>query len=213
MPVVLCFGDSNTWGSATVERPDGRYGPDERWPGVLQAELGHEWRVVEEGLPGRTTICDDPVEGVEMNARPYLLPCLLSHRPVDVFVVMLGSNNLKARFGMSGWEIAESVGTLLKIVRGSRTGPGGSAPRMIVVSPPPLLREMSPRLGPMMEGGYEKSLLFSEAYAHVAANHGAEFLDGGKVTTSSRFDGLHLDPEAHAALGRAVAERIAPKSR
>src|SRR5438477_6662843 len=81
---VLCYGDSNTFGSATVDRPDGRYGPDERWPGVLRTALGSGWLVIEEGLGGRTTVSDDPVEGVDKNGRTYLYPCLRTHRPLDV---------------------------------------------------------------------------------------------------------------------------------
>ena len=80
---ILCYGDSNTHGSATVERPDGRYGPDERWPGVLRGALGSGWLVIEEGLGGRTTVSDDPVEGLEKNGKTYLLPCLHTHKPLD----------------------------------------------------------------------------------------------------------------------------------
>ena len=89
MKTVLCYGDSNTWGAATVARPDGRYAPHERWPGVLSSRLGSGWLVIEEGLPGRTTVSDDPVEGLDRNGRTYLTPCLLSHRPLDLVVVML----------------------------------------------------------------------------------------------------------------------------
>ena len=111
---ILCYGDSNTHGSATVERPDGRYGPDERWPGVLRAALGSGWLVLEEGLGGRTTVSDDPVEGLEKNGRTYLLPCLHTHKPLDVVIIMLGTNDLKARFGKSAWEIAQGVGVLVR---------------------------------------------------------------------------------------------------
>src|SRR3990170_7186772 len=122
MRAVLCYGDSNTFGTATVERPDGRYAPDERWPGVLKAALGPDWLVIEEGLGGRTTVSDDPVEGVDKNGRTYLYPCLMSHRPLDVVVVMLGTNDLKARFNASAWYIAESVGALVKIVKTAGAG-------------------------------------------------------------------------------------------
>ena len=100
MKTVLAYGDSNTWGAATVARPDDRYAYEERWPGVMAATLGGGWRVIEEGLPGRTTVHDDPVEGAYMNGKTYLMPCLRSHRPLDVVAIMLGSNDLKARFAV-----------------------------------------------------------------------------------------------------------------
>ncbi len=101
MKSILCYGDSNTWGTATQPRPDGRYAPHERWPGVLRLALGDEWLVIEEGLGGRTTVNDDPVEGAERNGRMYLLPCLGSHKPLDVVDIMLGTNDLMARFNQS----------------------------------------------------------------------------------------------------------------
>ena len=61
MKTILCYGDSNTWGyePATKER----YSRAERWTGILQRELGADYYVVEEGLNGRTTVWDDPIEG------------------------------------------------------------------------------------------------------------------------------------------------------
>ena len=134
---VLCYGDSNTYGHATVDRPDGRYAPDERWTGVLAAALGPQWKVIEEGLGGRTTVSDDPIEGAEKNGRTYLYPCLMSHRPLDVVVIMLGTNDLKARFNKTAWEIAAGVGVLVDIVKTAAAGRNEGVPEILVVSPPP----------------------------------------------------------------------------
>ena len=134
---VLCYGDSNTYGHATVDRPDGRYAPDERWVGVLAKALGPEWIVIPEGLGGRTTVSDDPIEGVEKNGKTYLYPCLLSHRPLDVVVIMLGTNDLKARFNKTPWEIAAGVGVLVDIVKTAAAGRNEGVPEILVVSPPP----------------------------------------------------------------------------
>ena len=205
---VLCNGDSNTFGSATVERPDGRYLPDERWPGVLGAALGKDWRVIEEGLGGRTTVSDDPVEGIEKNGRTYLLPCLHSHKPLDVVVIMLGTNDLKARFNKSAWEIAQGVGVLVGIVQGAGVGRGGGAPEIIVVSPAPILKKL-PFHADMFAGAYETSQEMAKQYKALAETNGARFFEAGKVIRSSEHDGFHLDPEAHAALGAALAKEIA----
>lgn len=204
---VLCYGDSNTWGSATVARPDGRYGPDERWPGVLRSALGPEWLVIEEGLGGRTTVSDDPVEGIEKNGRTYLYPCLMSHKPLDVVVIMLGTNDLKARFAKSAWEVAQGAGVLVSIVKGAVAGRNEGVPEILLVAPPPFRKKL-PLHADLFAGAYEKSLDLAKHYRAVAELQGVKFLDAGKVMKSSAHDGFHLDPEAHAAMGKAVAKEI-----
>lgn len=204
---VLCYGDSNTWGAATVARPDDRYGPDERWPGVLRAALGSDWLVIEEGLNGRTTNSDDPVEGAEKNGRTYLYPCLQSHRPLDVVVIMLGTNDLKARFNKSPWEIAQGMGVLVDMVKTAGAGHNGGAPRVIVVSPPPT-RDEIPLHTQMFIGAQAKSREMADQYRALAKERGVDFFDAGSVIESSKHDGFHLDPEAHAALGKAIAVEV-----
>jgi lysophospholipase L1-like esterase len=205
---VLCYGDSNTWGAATVSRPDERYAPDERWPGVLRAELGAEWLVIEEGMNGRTTVSDDPVEyNPDRNGRTYLPACLYSHRPLDVVAIMLGTNDLKARFNKSAWEIAQGVGVLIDIVKGAGVGRGGGAPEIVVISPPVVLDHL-PLHAEMFAGAPAKSRALAGQYAAVAAERGVRFLDAGTVIASSKHDGFHLDPEAHVVLGRTVAVEI-----
>ncbi len=208
MKSVLCYGDSNTWGTATVSRPDGRYAPDERWPGVLRSELGEGWLVIEEGLPGRTTVNDDPVEGEERNGRRYLLPCLHSHKPLDVVLIMLGTNDLKARFNKSAWEIAAGAGRLIDIVRtAANIGRGSRVPQTVLVCPPPT-RDSLPGYAEMFAGAPSKSREMAVHYRRVARAMGAEFFDAGAVIQSSAVDGFHLDPEAHGVLGAALASLL-----
>jgi lysophospholipase L1-like esterase len=207
---VLCYGDSNTWGFATVPRPDERYAPEERWPSVLQNKLGSGWTVIAEGLSGRTTVHPDPVEGSWLDGSAYLLPCLRSHRPLDAVVVMLGTNDLKHRFSVPAHDIAAGVGMLLTIIRHAEAGPGATAPKSLVVCPPPILSEFGDNTDfiEMFAGGHEKSLQFARHYEAVSGEHGAAFLDAGTVIRSSAFDGIHLDPDAQATLGGVVGETI-----
>jgi lysophospholipase L1-like esterase len=206
--VALCYGDSNTHGTlpmATLEDM-GRLGPAERWPGVLAAELGAGWRVVEEGLPGRTTVYPDPISGAHKNGLALLPAALESHRPIDVVVLMLGTNDLKHRFQVPPVEIGDSVGLLVHLIRHSYMGPGGAHPAILLVAPPPVLEAGC--LAEIFEGGAAKSARLAAAYADVARRHGCGFLDAGEAIASSPLDGVHFDAAEHGKLGRAVAAAL-----
>jgi lysophospholipase L1-like esterase len=210
MRTILCFGDSNTWGSAARPGDDERYAPAERWPGVLQQSLGKDWSIIAEGLGGRTTVHPDPIEGAWLDGSAYFLPCLRSHRPLDLVAIMLGTNDLKQRFSVSPTDIANGVGRLLAIAKTSECGVGRGAPRMLVICPPPILDRHGnrPDFAEMFAGGYEKSLKLAPRYRAVADQYGAAFLNAGDVIKTSAFDGIHLDLDAQAALGRAVADLV-----
>lgn len=206
--VVLTYGDSNTHG--TMPMPDlefsGRFGPAERWPGVLQADLGNGWQVVEEGLPGRTTVHPDPISGVHKNGLSVLPAVLESHKPLDAVVVMLGTNDLKQRFNVPVVEIAESVEWLVHAVQHSICGPDRSAPAVLLVAPPPVLEAGC--LAEIFAGSAAKSLRLGGEYARIAKRNGTGFLDAGTVIASSPLDGVHFDAAEHAKLGQAVAASL-----
>jgi lysophospholipase L1-like esterase len=197
---ILCYGDSNTWGYNPST--GGRYGRDERWPGVLRRELGEGYLVIEEGLNGRTTVWDDPIEGYN-NGKTYLPPCLETHKPLDLVIILLGTNDLKMRFSVSVYDIANGAGVLVQIVQKSETGPGGGAPQVLLLAPPPVGKLIG--FAEMFEGAEAKSRRFAEHYARVAQERGCAFLDTGQVIVSSDLDGIHLQASEHAKLGVAVA--------
>jgi lysophospholipase L1-like esterase len=203
MANILCYGDSNTWGY--VPGTGERYAPEVRWPGVLQAELGARYRVIEEGLNGRTSVWDDPLLPGRHGAQ-YLVPCLESHRPLDFVIVSLGINDLKKRYSASAQDIARGVGVLLAIVKRSGAGPGGACPAILVLAAPPL--------GPLVayaeafEGSAERSARVAPILKQVADEAGCQFLNTADHLAASAVDGLHFEAEGHAALGRAVARRI-----
>lgn len=206
--VVLTYGDSNTHGTMPMAELEemGRFGPAARWPGVLAAELGGGWRVVEEGLPGRTTVHPDPVSGVHKNGLGVLPAVLESHRPLDWVVIMLGTNDLKQRFQVPVVEIAESVQWLVKAALASGCGPAQTAPRVLLIAPPPVLEAGC--LAEIFRGGEEKSRGLGAAYARIAARHEVAFLDAGEVIVSSPLDGVHFDADEHGKLGGAVAKAL-----
>jgi lysophospholipase L1-like esterase len=98
MKTVICFGDSNTWGADPAGGP--RYSMEQRWGSILRKELGSGYYIIEEGLCGRTTVWDDPIEGYK-SGKQYIIPCIDSHSPVDLVIILLGTNDLKKRFSLS----------------------------------------------------------------------------------------------------------------
>ena len=210
MKRILCYGDSNTWGYATTPRPDERYTDAERWPRVMGAALGPDWTVIEEGLNGRTTVHADPIEGHWLDGSSTLTAILRSHMPLDVVAIMLGTNDLKARFSAGPYDIASGVGVLLTQLARAGAGRNAGTPKALVICPPPILGSFGAFdfFAEMMAGGYEKSLRLSPFYEAVAAESGAAFLDAGGIIKTSASDGIHLDVEMQARLGQAAAEAV-----
>jgi lysophospholipase L1-like esterase len=201
MRAILCYGDSNTWGYDPQCRD--RFTRNVRWTGVLAQELGRGYYVIEEGLSGRTTVWDDPVEGNYKNGRTYLTPCLESHQPLDLVVLMLGTNDLKVRFHAPASDIAKSAGVLVDLIQRSQTGPQGNPPQVLLVAPPPIAQPVE--WAEMFGDGEQKSRKFGDYYREVAAEYDCYFLDAGQVIVSSEIDGIHFEASQHARLGQALA--------
>ena len=203
MAVILAFGDSNTWGYD----PAGgvRFAPEVRWTGVMAAALGPGHRVIEEGLNGRTTVFVDPIEPDRRGA-DYLPPCLRSHAPVDLLIIALGGNDMKARFNVSAAEIASGAERLVIMAQAEGVGPNGLAPRLLLVAPPPLARLTG--LADMFRGAEPKSRELAARYAEVAERRGIGFVDAGQFIRCSDLDGIHYEAAEHARLGHALAEAV-----
>ncbi len=198
---VLCFGDSNTWGVT----PGGgdRLPRDVRWPGVLQALLGAGYRVIEEGLNGRTATLEHPfVEG--RSGKPYLLPCCRSHAPLDLVIVYLGTNDLADRYNLSGADVAGACASLVSVVRAAHCGREGADPRVLLVCPPSI-RATGPDAAEY-EGMAARSREIGRRFEEEARAAGAELLDLEGMVSYSRDDPIHLEADGH----RRVAEIVAP---
>ncbi|TFL17348.1 SGNH/GDSL hydrolase family protein [Jannaschia formosa] len=206
MPTILVFGDSNSHGTVALSRLGqlDRHPPEARWPSVMARALDAD--VVTEGHPGRTTVHDDPIDGAHKNGLAALPALLESHRPLDLVIVMLGTNDCKARFGLRGWDIAAAIGRLALTVQGSTAGPGGAAPDVLLVAPVPL--EEAGVLAEMFQGGPVRSRAIAPALRDEAARLGCGFFDAGRVCTVDPVDGVHLTAEAQRALGLAMAEAV-----
>lgn len=201
---VLCYGDSNTWGDPPSKLS--RYPVDVRWPGKLQKLLGSEFEIIEEGLCGRTTDVDDPKEAGR-NGKTYLLPCLNTHKPIDIFVLMLGTNDLKERFNKSPEDIAKSISSLIKIVKSAKVGSKGKTPKIILISPPTVREHgILPILG--MKGAAEKSKELASKLKDVASKNSCLFIDISKYVEPSRIDGAHLSAESHHKIAEVISKII-----
>jgi lysophospholipase L1-like esterase len=195
---VLCFGDSNTYGYDA--ETGGRFARDVRWPGVLAAELGASWHVIEEGLGGRTTVYDDPLLP-HANGLTYLVPCLHSHAPLDVVVLFLGVNDLKPRIAAQASDVARGVATLVQAVRDT-----GAADRIVVLGLPRLGR--LDETDDQTEGVAAKAARLPALLRRTAEELDVEFVDLAGVTAFADVDGRHLDSAGHRAIGRAVAAAL-----
>jgi lysophospholipase L1-like esterase len=212
MKTILCFGDSNTWGydpAATAAAPFPiRHPHDVRWTGVVAQELGNGWRVIEEGQNGRTTVHDDNL-AIARNGRTFLPACLESHKPIDVVVMMLGTNDLKNTFGVSPGEIATGASILAKIILQSDAGVNGKPPRLLLVCPP-AIGDMSraPDIAEKINDGQSRSQALPKRYEAVAAQLGCAYLNSQEVVVPSPIDGIHLEAGEHAKLGKAIAAAV-----
>ena len=204
---ILCFGDSNTHGT----NPCGpRFGEEDRWPMLLQAHLGERFRVLEEGFGGRTIAFDDPVEGGYKSSMQYLPPCLLSHNPLDLVILMLGTNDTKQRFAMSAPAIAQALAHLIRLCHLYALDGRGETTRVLVVAPPPLNENV---LGTRMAGAFdarsvEVSKHLAEEYLRMSKLMRCEFLNAADFCRASEEDGVHLAKTGHHALARGVADKV-----
>ncbi len=206
---ILVFGDSNTWGW----RPDNdplvsidRWQDEERWTGILQRELGDGYKVITEGLNARTTVLEDPIEE-ERCGKAQMLPIMDSQAPLDLMVIFLGTNDLKTRFSVSAWEIAQGAGLLVKKALAQRSAFKGE-PRVLLMAPPRLGKAIYNSCHVAFWGSEEKSAQLGKWYREVAEQLKVDFLDTDQIIHSSEKDGLHLDKEQHEILGKAVADKI-----
>ncbi|MBO4910175.1 MAG: SGNH/GDSL hydrolase family protein [Lachnospiraceae bacterium] len=203
MKTVLCYGDSNTYGY--IPRIGMRYPKDVRWTGRLQAMLGDEYIIIEEGCSGRTTVYDDPVEGWK-NGLSYLKPCIHSHKPIDIVILALGSNDLKETFHASPEDISKGAETLVEEIQGFSREKQGFEPKIILVSPTEIGEGIrtSDFYGCFMENAISRSKELAHYYKNVADRKGCIFFDAAAFVKPSEEDSLHYTPEGH----RIMAEKL-----
>lgn len=207
---ILCYGDSNTHGYNPVNRL--RYGEDIRWTGRMAAILGENYKVIEEGLNSRTTNLEP--EGEPWRSGLYYLePCIRTHMPLDLVILMLGSNDMKKRFGQTEREIGENIRKLIRKIRAvsSEKSEDGKPSRILLVSPTLISTEICSS-DPDDEFDGMRSVELSEklapVYEKIASEEKCNFMDAALAAKAGTFDGLHLDETGHKQLAAAMAEKV-----
>lgn len=199
---VLCYGDSLTWGY-DVDGP-GRHALEDRWPSVLQNALGGDAHVVAEGLNGRTTAFDDHLAGADRNGARILPTILMSHAPIDLIVIMLGSNDMKPFICGHAVGARQGMRRLVDIVRNHDYPLDEAAPDILIVAPPPLCETGDPDFAASFKGGVEQSRMLASFYSELADLEGCGFFDAGSVATTTPIDGVHLDARNTRAIGKGL---------
>ena len=203
MKTILCFGDSNTYGY--IPDGSGRFPIDVRWTGRLQSALGDSARVIEEGLCGRTTIFPDEVRdgrrGIDM-----IGTLVESHHPVDLLVVMLGTNDCKSAYHATAEQITEGVHRVIN--RAKEHAP--ESMKVLLISPIHLGKGVGdvgfdPEFDENSEHVAEK---LAENYQYLAETEGYAFLNAAEYASPSATDREHLDQNGHQKLGVAIERKI-----
>lgn len=198
---IMAFGDSLTWGTNPVE--GGRHRFEDRWPNVLGAELGPDYRIIAEGLGGRTSAFDDMTAAFDRNGARALPMLLATHSPLDLVIIMLGANDLKAFISPTIHGAVAGMTRLVEIIRQFPYSWGMQAPRVMIVAPPHFCNRANGE-GPQSGRLVEQSLLLSGAYRALAEAQGCGFFDAATVARASDVDGVHLDAANTRAIGAAL---------
>lgn len=215
---ILCFGDSNTWGviprwyDTTV--PSDRYDENTRWPQVMASLLVEKFQIIEEGLGGRTTVYDLP-DSPGKNGKAYLLPCIQTHRPLDLVIVMLGTNDLHMSEPLKEEDLGKGIQELIELVQEHpNCGRRFQTAKILVIAPIevwPSDPNGRTSVYPRFHGEWATYLsrLFPKVYKEIAEEYGCFFLNAALYAVPSPGDGVHMLPEGHIALGKAVAAKVA----
>lgn len=202
MRTVLCFGDSLTWGFSP--EGTGRHVFEDRWPSVLGAALRSGVSVIAEGLNGRTTGYDDHLADCDRNGVKNLPTVLHTHQPLDLVVIMLGTNDMKPAIAGTAHAARAGMQRLVGLIRHHDYSFDYDAPDILIVSPPPLCETADPVFSAMFRGAIEESSMLASLYRDLADDLGCGFFDAGSVARTSPADGVHLNAEETRAIGRGL---------
>lgn len=202
---ILCYGDSNTWGYDAETKS--RFPYDKRWTSILERILGESYKVITEGLCARTTVLDDPYEGENKNGKRYISLILETHRPIDCIVLMLGTNDLKKKFNVSAWDIAQGAGSLIDEIMKSGFF-DQPARNIILIAPPEVGNLAGTDFEKLFEDSEDKSKELGKYFHETSRAKNCSFIDSAKYIKATPLDAIHLDENAHAELAQVIADKV-----
>lgn len=205
---ILCYGDSNTWGYISGSDHQ-RYGNSERWTKVLAKLLGDEFEIIEEGLNSRTLTSNDTRPGKEgKNGYEYLIPCLDTHDPIDLVILMLGTNELKTTYNKSAKEIGEIFEQyFVKTILNRKSQCKDSYPKLLIITPPVVNENVEYcKANNKYIGASKKSEELDDIYKVIAEKNNCYFLSNQGLETG--IDGVHLTKESHRMLAEELKVEI-----
>lgn len=202
MKTILAFGDSNTYGLNPYDKS--RYDINTRWTGILHNKISkYDFRVVEEGLCGRTTVFHDTKRNYRRgtDTLPFLLE---SHNPIDCVILMLGTNDCKCEFHATPQMIADGIKKLIHIIHEKCSA------EILLISPILLADGIG-------EPGYDTdfsqesvtvSRQLKDKYRTLAMEENCMFLAASDYASPSPADREHLDDKGHSTLAYAIFKKI-----
>lgn len=205
MKTVLAYGDSLTYGA---DPASGRHPFEDRWPTTLERALGGKARVIAEGLGGRTTAYDDWLANADRNGARILPTLLASHSPLDLVIVMLGTNDLKPAVCGYASEAGRGMRRIVQIIKAYYAGEDMPAPKVLAVSPPHIVDTDNEIMATHFGGiahAKSQSRDFARHYQRHASETGAAFFDASTVAVADPLDGVHLDAANTRAIGEGLA--------
>ena len=208
MKKILCFGDSNTWGYIPVDGyscpiPTARYPKNVRWTGILSENP--QWEVIEEGLSGRTS-CFPNHANPCLTGSSYFEACLLTHEPLDVVVVMLGTNDMSETVCNDMFACSRGLSGMIR--RGMQSLVISSDAKVLLVSPILIKPKSHEIWSTFSDKSVENSHLFAKFFREQAEVNGWDFLDAAEFAEPGDRDGIHLDEQGHRALAEAIAKKL-----
>lgn len=207
MHSILCYGDSNTWGCppyASITQAPERIPHARRWPNVMGGALPLPVWINEEGLSGRTTVFDDPIEGEHKNGLRGIISSIETHAPLELVIMMLGTNDFKEQFRATSFTSARGMLTLVQAIRG-HFALASKGVEILIVTPPSITEAAEPA---MWKDSAKRAVDHAYYLSQVAERTGCFHFDSNSVIEVGE-DGVHIDAASHEVLGRALAPEVA----
>lgn len=202
MKRILCFGDSNTYG----HDPKDCSRLDKRWTRLIRPILGDDYEIIEEGLCGRTSVFSVDTNQPGWEGSTVIKPVLCTHKPFDLLIIMLGTNDLLLGAHTDVDGSAKGIETLINMARECVDS------KILIISPILIDEAIAghPTFSPLYGGTRACGLSeqFAKKFKAVADKNGCEFMNAAEFAKASKLDGVHMDSENHAKLSAAIADKI-----